>query len=240
MAEHKVKKGNLYYIIPSDELFQRYICGELYIDDYSMLKDNKTGRIVGNLKHVEDDAFLSDFNQLYNLEELKTSDSCMRNMLKEALAVYGIYNAIKKTMQFCNQKREKLLTSEYKSDIILRECKKRKEHSIKRATKNNDISAEEAESELKKLMYYWFKILESMKKLDNANFIDINSVRKLLMDEYLLSDINELLEKNPNQLDNDEILTLNDVFGRDLYIDEKLIPVKMEEVIPIIENYNQN
>lgn len=124
MAEHKAKKGNLYYIIPSDELFQRYICGELYIDDYSMLRDNKTGRIVGNLKHVEDDAFLSDFNQLYNLEELKTSDSYMRNMLKEALAVYVIYNVIKKTMQFCNQKREKLLTSEYKSDIILRECKK--------------------------------------------------------------------------------------------------------------------
>lgn len=41
MAEHRVPKGNIIYIIPTDELFIKYKNNEAFIDEYGRLMNRK-------------------------------------------------------------------------------------------------------------------------------------------------------------------------------------------------------
>ena len=42
MAEHRVPKGNIIYIIPTDELFIKYKNNEAFIDEYGQIDESKT------------------------------------------------------------------------------------------------------------------------------------------------------------------------------------------------------
>lgn len=46
MAEHRVPKGNIIYIIPTDELFIKYKNNEAFIDEYGRLMNRKPHGVV--------------------------------------------------------------------------------------------------------------------------------------------------------------------------------------------------
>ena len=52
MSEHMVKKNNVIYIIPNDELFEKYINKEAFIDDYGRLVSCKNHRVIKELKET--------------------------------------------------------------------------------------------------------------------------------------------------------------------------------------------
>ena len=56
MAEHRVPKGNIIYIIPTDELFIKYKNNEAFIDEYGRLMNRKPHRVLKELKHYVADS----------------------------------------------------------------------------------------------------------------------------------------------------------------------------------------
>lgn len=51
MAEHRVPKGNIIYIIPTDELFIKYKNNEAFIDEYGRLMNRKPHRVLKELNY---------------------------------------------------------------------------------------------------------------------------------------------------------------------------------------------
>ena len=51
MAEHRIRKNNIIYIIPDDELFKKWKNDEAFIDDYGRLMNRKPHRVLKELKH---------------------------------------------------------------------------------------------------------------------------------------------------------------------------------------------
>ncbi|MEY8258377.1 hypothetical protein AAK706_11670 [Erysipelotrichaceae bacterium 66-17] len=56
MAEHRVRKNNIIYIIPDDELFRKWKDDEAFIDEYGRLMNRKPHRVLRELKHYVEDA----------------------------------------------------------------------------------------------------------------------------------------------------------------------------------------
>ena len=56
MAEHRVRKNNIIYIIPDDELFRKWNDDEAFIDEYGRLMNRKPHRVLRELKHYVEDA----------------------------------------------------------------------------------------------------------------------------------------------------------------------------------------
>lgn len=60
MAEHRVPKGNIIYIIPTDELFIKYKNNEAFIDEYGRLMNRKPHRVLKELKHYVADSEMQE------------------------------------------------------------------------------------------------------------------------------------------------------------------------------------
>ena len=56
MAEHRIRKNNIIYIIPDDELFKKWRNDEAFIDDYGRLMNRKPHRVLKELKHYVENA----------------------------------------------------------------------------------------------------------------------------------------------------------------------------------------
>ena len=56
MAEHRVRKNNIIYIIPDDGLFRKWKNNEAFIDEYGRLMNRKPHRVLKELKHYVEDA----------------------------------------------------------------------------------------------------------------------------------------------------------------------------------------
>ena len=54
MAEHNVPYNGIIYIIPNDELYQKYKTSEAFIDKYGRLIDSKSKRVIKELEHKGD------------------------------------------------------------------------------------------------------------------------------------------------------------------------------------------
>ena len=97
-----------------------------------------------------------------------------------------------------------------------------------------------AEMEKKKVLYHWFEMLVSLKKLHDADEINYDSALAQLTDENILKRVNDMLDENPNILETEKYITLHDMLGRDLYKDKQLIPIRGEEIVTLVEKYGQN
>ena len=51
MAEHRVRKNNIIYIIPDDDLFAKWKSNEAFIDEYGRLMNRKPHRVLRELRH---------------------------------------------------------------------------------------------------------------------------------------------------------------------------------------------
>lgn len=81
MAEYRIKKNNIIYIIPNDELFLKWKNDEAFIDDYGRLMSRKPHRVLKELKHYVDD---SPVGQQRSPARVKTRPT-VENQLKDAV-----------------------------------------------------------------------------------------------------------------------------------------------------------
>lgn len=253
MAEHKVKKKNIIYIIPNDELFEKLMNDEAFIDDYGRLMKRKPHRVLKELKHYVDDTPIVVRHTPVPVrtqptvgEQLKGAvrDSVMEAsevIIDRAVDVF-FYEVLPNVwhehiVPFFRQTKEALTSKELKADAVIARSKTDAVAMVKPKATGAGMTQEEADLEKRKVLYHWLGMLTSLKKLQDAGEIDATSTLAQLTDPATLERVNGLLSENPNLLETDKYIVLHGLLGRDLYKEKQLIPIEAAEITTIAASY---
>ncbi|MCI8600308.1 MAG: hypothetical protein HFE45_01765 [Oscillospiraceae bacterium] len=247
MAEHLVEQKGIVYIIPADDLFEKWENGEAFIDEYSRLINRKPHRVLKELKH-------------YPAIQQEPSSTSDQESIIEAMvvgivkgAVEGLTEALQENLPviwykcfipFCHKRivplyckaKETLTTRKLKAEAVLLQAKTSKAAPAQSKPKSKMTRAE-ADAEKRKVVYCWLEMLNSLKKLHDAGEIDIDTTLAQLTDPATLKRVNGFLSKNPNLLEMDERIMLCNLLGRDLYEENQLIPIRDAEITTIATTY---
>lgn len=240
MAEHRIRKNGIIYIIPTDELFQKLRKNEAFIDDYGRLVDARTKRVIKELKPIAD-------NQPVVVVQPKEE-----HPIKDAIvdgAVDGIRDAVYKGIDWLVYDeipyiwQEKVVPGletlrEYKENGGKLKCERILEKKQVNADEtvmakprpNMKMTKEEADAEKRKALYHWIGLLDSLTKLHNAGELNITSTLEQLTNSAMLERVNVFLSENPNLLETDKYILLHSLLGRDLYEEGRLLPIEAAEV----------
>ncbi len=255
MAEHRVKKNSIIYIIPDDELFLKLKNGEAYIDDYGRLMNRKPHRVLRELKHyVENPPVVQQRNAAPPAAPVKRS-SQVKEHLKDtardaAMEAGGVlidwavdkffYEVLPNVWQehivpLFHRPKAPSASEELKVDAISARSRTSVPATAKPITTR--MTKEEADAEKRKVLYHWLSMLSSLKKLHDAGEMDVDSTLAKLTDAAMLERVNALLSENPNLLETDKYIVLHGLLGRDLYDGRQLIPIRAAEITTIAESY---
>lgn len=252
MAEHRVRKNNIIYIIPDDELFEKWDKGEALIDDYGRLMNRKTHRVMRELKHYVDDTPIVQQRTAPPPATVRSS-SPVKDYLKDSIRDKAIeisesfidravdvffYEVLpnvwrKHIVPFYHRTKETLTSKTLKADSVLAQTKESKEVTVMQPKAGTKMTQEEADAEKRKALYHWLGMLNSLKKLHDAGEMDIDSTLAQLTDPYMLNQVNTFLSENPNLLETEKYIILIDLLGRDLYEERQLIPISAAEITTI-------
>lgn len=240
MAEHRVKKDNIIYIIPTDELFEKWKNNEAFIDEYGRLMNRKPHRVLKELKPYADDSLVEE-----------SPDSPIKDFARDKLVEVAedfidrgvdvfFYEVLpnvwhRHIVPFFNSTKEALTTKELKIDRIKRQETELKVVKAKK-TSTAAMTKEEADEEKRKLLYHWLGLLSSLKKLKSAGAIDAESTLEQLTEPMMIEKVNAFLNENPNLLETDKYNLLHNLLGRDLYEDGQLIPIDVAEIEMVAKN----
>lgn len=256
MAEHRVRKDNIIYIIPDDELFAKWERDEAFIDEYGRLMNRKPHRVLKELKHYVDDTSMAR----QRIETPPTAsvrkstpirDHLMDRFRNRVMNISenfidwafdeGLPNVWRENVvSFYYRAKAALTSKELKSDAILARSKASADVAVKQAKTGAKMTQEEADAEKRKVLYHWLGMLNSLKKLHDAGEMDIDSTLAQLTDPAMLERINALLSENPNLLETDKYIVLHGLLGRELYEERQLIPIRAVEITSIAAKYGYN
>lgn len=260
MAEHRVRKNDIIYIIPNDELFEMLEKHEAFIDDYGRLMNRKTHRVLKELKHYANTPLVQQKTSVSaptpGRQEMSWGDQfkdIIREDVAEAVSEIIGYTVDRVTdkvfyeimpnwwygrvMPFFQQKKENRADPKAKTTVVVRKVKTNTEPATVKPTTNKQLSKEEADAEKRKVLYLWLGMLSSLKKLHDAGEIDEDSTLAQLTDPTMLKRVNGFLSENPNLLEMEKYITLQDLLGRDLFKEGQLIPIEATEIETIAESY---
>lgn len=252
MAEHRIRKNNIIYIIPNDELFVKWKNDEAFIDDYGRLMNRKTHRVLKELKHYVDD---SPIVQQHAPSPSRTSftvadhlKGVVRDSMMEAGKVLIDYAVDKffcevlpnvwyeHIVPFYHRTKEALTIEELKADTVLAQSRASTVAMVKPKS-GMRMTQEEADVEKRKVLYHWLGVLSSLKKLHDSGETDIASTLAQLTDPAMLERVNGFLSENPNLIETDEYVKLHSLLGRELYREKQLIPIEAVEIATIAASY---
>lgn len=254
MAEHRIRKNNIIYIIPDDELFKKWRNDEAFIDDYGRLMNRKPHRVLKELKHYVENAPVVQQKAISPsaapvkkpspvIEHLK--DTVRDRAIEESEVIidravdkffYEILPGIwhEHIVPLYYRTKQALTAKELKVDAIQLQTS---ETAVVKPKPNAKMTQEEADDEKRKVLYHWLGMLSSLKKLHEAGEIDIDSTLAQLTDHAMLERVNGFLSENPNLLETDKYIVLHGLLGRDLYEKRQLIPIRAAEITTIAESY---
>lgn len=256
MAEHRVRKNSIIYIIPTDELFDKLMNDEAFIDEYGRLINRKPNRVLKELKHYVDNMpMVQQRPSALPANPVRKSSPVMdhlkdtvRDKVVEVSNEFIDYTVDKlfyevlpnvwheHIVPFCHHAKEVLTTRELKVDKVLSQTKASIPTTMKRDAETK-MTQEETDAEKRKVLYHWIGILSSLKKLHDAGEIDIDSTLARLTDPVILNRVNDFLSENPNLLEMDKYIVLHGLLGRDLYEEQQLVPIRAAEIITIAAKY---
>ena len=240
MAEHRVKQNNIIYIIPTDELFKKWKNDEAFIDEYSQLMNRKPHRVLKKLRHYVDDSPMKESSEspikgFVRGKLCEIADDFIDRGVDEFF--YEVLPNVwhRHIVPFCSRTKEALTTKELKVEKI-----QRQEAELKVDKTSNvptgSMSKEEVDAEKRKLLYHWIGLLNSLRKLQNAGELDVESALIQLTEPTMIARVNALLSENPNLLEIDKYILLHNLLGRDLYEEGRLIPIEVAEVEMVAKN----
>lgn len=252
MAEHRIRKNNIIYIIPDDELFRKWKNDEAFIDEYGRLMNRKPHRVLRELKHYVED---TPMVQQRPPAPVRTSPTvgdqlkgALRNSVMDASEVlidravdaffYEVLPNVwrEHIVPFYHRAKEVLTTKELKADAVIAQKKTSAVATVKPKA-NTTMTQEEADAEKRKVLYHWIGMLSSLKKLQDAGEIDADATLAQLTEPAMLERVNDFLSENPNLLETDKYITLYGLLGRDLYKEKHLIPIEAAEITTIAASY---
>ena len=255
MAEHRVKKNSIIYIIPDDELFQKWKNDEAFIDDYGRLMNRKPNRVLRELKHYVEKPPAVKQRTVVPPAAPSSRKSQIKEYLKDtardaamdasgALIDWAVdkffYEVLPNVwhehiVPFFHRPKAIPASEELKVDAISEQGKTSVPAAAKSITTR--MTKEEADAEKRKVLYHWLSMLSSLKKLHDAGEMDVDSTLAKLTDTAMLERVNALLSENPNLLETDKYIVLHGLLGRDLYDGRQLIPIRAAEITTIAESY---
>lgn len=257
MAEHRIRENGIIYIIPDDELFEKWKNDEAFIDDYGQLMNCKPHRVLRKLKrYAEKPLTYQQKSVAPPAVPVKRSSSVMdhlkdtvRNRAMEAsedlidCAVDKFFYEVlpnlwqEHIVPFYRRTKEALTTKELKADAVLARSKTSSVATVKPKAAGTRMTQEEADAEKRKVLYHWLGMLTSLKKLQDADEMDTASTLAQLTDPAMLERVNRFLSENPNLLETDKYITLHSLLGRELYREKQLIPIEAAEITTIATSY---
>lgn len=256
MAEHRVRKNDIIYIIPDDELFAKWKNNEAFIDEYGRLMNRKPHRVLKELKHyVENTPMVQKRTAVPPATPVRKSlpvkdylkdtfrDTAMEAgeiLIDRAVDIF-FYEVLPNVwhehiVPFYRHTKELLTSKELKADAVLAQAKT----SVPVTTKpksGTKMTQEESDAEKRKVLYHWLGMLSSLKKLNDAGEIDIDSTMAQLTDPAMMERVNGFLSENPNLLETDKYIVLHSLLGRKLYEEQQLIPIRAVEITTIATKY---
>lgn len=256
MAEHRVRKNNIIYVIPDDELFEKWKNDEAFIDEYGRLMNHKPHRVLKELKHyVERQPAVQQRPPEPRSVPARRSSPVM-DYLKETAqdkamevgeiiidrAVDAFFYELlpnvwhEHIVPLYHRAKEALTSKELKTDSALLK-EKTAEITVVNPEAGTRMTQQEADAEKRKVLYHWIGMLSSLKKLHDAGEIDSDSILEQLTNPVMLERVNGALSKNPNLLETVRYIELQDLLGRDLYKEKQLIPISAAEITTIAATY---
>lgn len=256
MAEHRVRKDNIIYIIPNDDLFTKWKSNEAFIDEYGRLMNRKPHRVLRELKHYAENiptvqqgtsappaAPVRKSSPVKDYLKDTVRDTAMEAteiIVDRAVDIF-FYEVLPNVwhehiVPFYRRTKEALTSKELKADAVLAQ----KKASVPATTKPKaatKMTQEKADVEKRKVLYHWLEMLSSLKKLHDAGEIDIGDIMVQLTDPATLERVNGFLSENPNLLETDKYIALHSLLGRDLYEEQQLIPIRAAEITTIATKY---
>lgn len=237
MAEHRVRKDNIIYIIPTDELFVKWKSDEAFIDEYGRLMNRKPHRVLRELNHYVDNTPEAQqrTSSLPATPVRKSSPvkdyikDTVRDTAMEATEIivnrvadiffYEVLSNVwhEHIVPFFHRTKEALTTKELKADAVIAKSKASTDVGVRQPKVTTKMTQEEADAEKRKVLYHWLGMLSSLKKLYDAGDIDNIDSTLVQLTEPALERVNALLSENPNLLETDKYIVLHGLLGRDLY-----------------------
>lgn len=256
MAEHRVRKDSIIYIIPNDELFAKWKSDEAFIDEYGRLMNRKPHRVLRELKYYAENTPTVQQKTSAPPSTLAKKSSPVKDYIKDTVRDVAMdtteiivdravdiffYEVLPNVwhehiVPFYRRTKEVLTSKELKADAVLAQ-KKANVPTTTKPKATMKMTLEEADAEKRKVLYHWLGMLSSLKKLHDAGEMDIDSTLAQLTEPAMLEQVNALLSENPNLLETDKYIVLHSLLGRDLYEERQLIPIRAAEITTIaVEN----
>ena len=260
MAEHRVRKDDIIYTLPNDELFQMWKDGEAFIDDYGRLVNHKTHRVIKELKpsaikrpvaqgKIVSPPPVRKFSPAEHLKDAVRYVACEVSEDFIDLATDKFFYEVlpgvwhEHIVPFYHTVKTALTAKELKVDAVqatTESCSVLSDQKRPTIT----MTKEESDAERRNLLCCWIGMLRSLYKLQAAGEIaDMNAALAELTRPNLLQRVNCYLGENPKLLELDEYLSLRELIGRDLYQNKEYIPVKrieIEQIVSAITNDNSD
>lgn len=261
MSEHRINKDNIIYIIPNDEMFEKWKNGEAFIDDYGRLMNRKPHIVLKELKHYAEKPSMVQQKSMTTAMSSTRTGSYFANQLKESVrenleetmgelikrvADYTadklIYEGLsylwhKTVAPLCDRVKGAYASKKIETIVVPTQAKFSTENEYVKQKTSSKMTPEEINLEKRKVFYHWLEMLNSLKKLQNAGEIDIDSVLVQLTDPAMLNRINDYLDENRNLLNVEKYITLHNLLGRNLYDAGQFIPIKAEEITTIAKTF---
>lgn len=259
VAEYRVRKNNIIYIIPDDVLFEKWKRDEAFIDDYGRLMNRKPNRVLRELKHyVENTPMIQQRTVSPPAAPARKSTPVMEH-LKETVRdrameagddlidyavdkfFYEVFPNVwhEHVVPFYHRAKEALTSKELRVDTALAQAKTSTVVAAKQKP-DTKMTQKEVDAEKRKVLYHWLGMLSSLKKLHDAGEMDIDSTLTQLTDSAMLKRVNGFLSENPTLLETDKYIVLHGLLGRDLYEGQQLIPIRAAEITAVAEKYGYN
>lgn len=257
MSEHRVRKDNIIYIIPDDDLFAKWKNNEAFIDEYGRLMNRKPHRVLRELKHYVDSTPMVQQRTSVSPTVPVRKSSPVKEYIKDTVrdtameateiivdrAVDVFFYEVlpnvwhEHIVPFFHRTKEALTSKELKADAVIAKSKASTDIAVKQPKTGAKMTQAEADAEKRKVLYHWLGMLSSLKKLRDAGEMDIDATLAQLTDPAMLERVNTLLSENPNLLETDKYIVLHSLLGRDLYEERQLIPIREAEITTIAESY---
>lgn len=256
MTEHRIRKNEIIYIIPTDELFMKWSNGEAFIDEYGRLMNRKPHRVLKELKHYVANAPAVQQRTVSSSAVPTPKSSLVMEYLKDTVRDRAIGNlegiidrAVDKLfydvlpnvwhehiVPFYYMAKESLTAKELKIDVTQLQTTKSKT-VVAKPRPNVKMAKEETDAEKRKVLYHWLGLLDSLAKLQNAGELDVSFTLEQLTNPAMLKRVNVFLSENPNLLETDRYILLHSLLGRDLYKEGRLLPIEAAEVKLVAASY---
>ena len=241
MSEHRVKRNGIIYIIPNDELYQKYIKNEAFIDDYGRLMNRRPNRVLKELKHIGDDRPVvlvqpQEDHPIRDAVVSKVTDVVVDTIVYDVMPKLwhyklkpGIKRMYHSVISGKKTKAETIIEKKQPAKRVSTAQLVRKPETEKQ--EKSKMTEEEIIAVQKSAITHYIGLLEDLRTLHDAGVIDdVSKTLEQLTNPATIEQFNQALSSNPNLLEMTQHIKVATLLGRNLFQNGIYVPLQQEEI----------